>query len=203
MSTLPESPEVPSLQPRRRALTPKLRLLLLVLVLAGLFVVGKATGAIDRIDVARVRAVVERAGALGMAAFVVLFALGELVHVPGMVFVAAGIVIYGKAAGFAISLAAAIVSVSVSFALVRAAGGKMLAEVERPFVKRMLAKLDARPIATVFVLRSVLWLAPPLNYALALSSIRFRDYLAGSALGLVGPVLVATLLFDWLFGKAG
>ena len=63
----------------------------------------------------------------------------------------------------------------------------------------MLARLDERPVTTVIVLRTLLWLAPPLNYALALSSIRFRHYLIGSALGLLLPVAGAALFFDWLF----
>ena len=33
---------------------------------------------------------------------------------------------------------------------------------------------------TVIVLRLLLWIAPPLNYALAMSNIRFREYLVGS-----------------------
>jgi uncharacterized membrane protein YdjX (TVP38/TMEM64 family) len=48
------------------------------------------------------------------------------------------------------------------------------------------------------VLRLFLWLAPALNYALALSPIRYRDYLAGSAIGLVVPVGAATMLLEYL-----
>jgi uncharacterized membrane protein YdjX (TVP38/TMEM64 family) len=125
--------------------------------------------------------------------------VGELIHVPGMVFVGAGILAYGRVLGFGVSLAAALCSVGVSFVVVRAVGGKALAELERPFVKRMMEKLEQRPITTVVVLRSIFWLAPALNYALALSSIRLRDYLIGSAFGLLVPILGASFLFDWLF----
>jgi uncharacterized membrane protein YdjX (TVP38/TMEM64 family) len=128
-----------------------------------------------------------------------VFTGGELLHVPGMVFVAAGILAYGRAVGFFVVLAAAIVSVCTAFLLVRTVGGRALAGVERPFVRRALAHLDAHPVRTVFLLRLVLWLAPPLNYALALTNLRFRDYLAGSVLGLIAPVGGAALLFDWLF----
>jgi uncharacterized membrane protein YdjX (TVP38/TMEM64 family) len=115
------------------------------------------------------------------------------------VFVAGGILAYGRAIGFAVSLAAAVCSVGASFLIVRAVGGKALAEIERPFVKRMMAKLDERPILTVLILRSIFWLSPPLNYGLALSNMRFRDYLIGSALGLIVPVLGASFVFEWLF----
>ena len=38
--------------------------------------------------------------------------------------------------------------------------------------------------------------APPLNVALALSGVRFRDYLLGTALGLPVPVALFTIFFD-------
>lgn len=174
------------------------RLLLLAAILAGLYAAAKATGVTDRLDAAAVRELVESAGPLGVVVFVVAFTLGELVQVPGMIFVGAAVLAYGRGTGFLISLLAAVISVSVSFAIVRGVGGRALEAVERPFIRKMLARLDQRPITTVIVLRTVLWIAPPLNYALALSGIRFRDYLVGSALGLALPILVASFSFEAL-----
>ena len=142
---------------------------------------------------------VETAGGWGVLFYVVTFVIGELVHIPGMVFVAASILAYGRYAGFFVGLLGAVCAVVVSFLFVRADGGNLLTEIDHPFVKRMMARLDERPVATVLELRSFLWLAPPLNYALAMSSIRFGDYLVGSTLGLVVPVLAAGFLFEWLF----
>ncbi len=171
-----------------------------LVVLTGAAYVGlRATGLSEQIGVGSVRDAVLDAGVWGVALFSVVFALGELVHIPGMVFVAGGILAYGKLTGFAVSWLAAVFSVCVSFVLVRSLGGRLLAEIERPFVTRLLARLDERPITTVLLLRTVLWLAPPLNYALALSNVRFRHYLIGSAAGLVAPVGGAAVFFDWLF----
>ena len=62
----------------------------------------------------------------------------------------------------------------------------------------LLHRLDQRPIRTVFILRLLLFLAPPLNYVLAMTNVRYRDYLIGSALGLVPGLLLVALLFDWV-----
>jgi uncharacterized membrane protein YdjX (TVP38/TMEM64 family) len=43
----------------------------------------------------------------------------------------------------------------------------------------------------VALLRLVLWMAPAVNYALALSPVRYRDYAIGSAVGLAIPVAAA------------
>lgn len=168
------------------------------LLFAALWVGGRQSGLLERIDIDSVRAWVEGAGAWGVVLFVAAFAAGELLHVPGMIFVAAGILAWGKVAGFGVALVAAVISISVSFVVVRRIGGTAFAGIDRPIVKRLLARLESRPISTVFVLRVFLWLAPALNYALALTTIRFRDYLVGSALGLVPPILAVTLLFEWV-----
>jgi uncharacterized membrane protein YdjX (TVP38/TMEM64 family) len=175
-----------------------LRIVLLVAVLVALYVVGKTSGVIDSVDVETVRRTVDEAGALGVVIFVVIFAVGELLHVPGIVFVVAGLLAWGRTLGFAFGMVGSLVSVSLSFFVVRGVGGRALASIERPIVKRMLARLDARPIQTVFLLRLLLFLAPALNYGLALTRVRYRDYLAGSALGLAIPLALVALLFDWV-----
>lgn len=177
-----------------------LRLAALALLLGGLYLAGHQSGLLREVDAGWVREKVAALGVWGYPGFVALFALGELIHIPGMVFVVAGALAYGKVQGFFVSLAGALVSVTVSFVVVRAVGGRALAGLERPLVQKMLARLEARPISTVILLRTVLWLAPPLNYALALSTIRLRDYLLGSAAGLVLPVLLITWLFDLIVG---
>jgi uncharacterized membrane protein YdjX (TVP38/TMEM64 family) len=176
------------------------RPLLLVVVLAALFVAGRVTGVTEGWTLASIRERVQAAGPLGFLLYLALFSGGELVHVPGLVFVGAGLLAYGRLAGFPIVLAGSLVSITVSFFVVRGIGGQALAELDRPFLKKMLGRLEARPVLTVALLRMVLILLPALNYALALSPIRYRSYLLGSAIGLMPPLLVATLLFDLIFG---
>ncbi|MEO0325025.1 MAG: VTT domain-containing protein [Myxococcota bacterium] len=174
------------------------RLLALVGVFALSFALAKLTGLGDQLTLEGIRTFMEGAGALGFFAFLAIFALGELLHVPGVVFVAAAIVAYGPVLGGIAGYLGALASVSVSFFVVRGVGGQQLAAVRRPFIQRMLARLDAQPVRVVALLRVALWMAPPLNYALAMSSVRFRAYLIGSALGLALPLTGAAIFIDAL-----
>lgn len=178
---------------------PVLRLALLAAVLVGLIVLRYTTAFGASLSTARIRDLVQHAGAAGVALFVLAFAVGELVHVPGMVFVAAAVMAWGRVAGGAIAYVASLVSVSVSFAVVRAIGGQPLAQLAQPRLRAILARLEARPILTVALVRLVSWLAPTVNYALALSSLRYRDFAIGSALGLAVPVAIAAALFGVWF----
>ncbi|NOY91949.1 MAG: TVP38/TMEM64 family protein [Deltaproteobacteria bacterium] len=173
--------------------------LALVLVLT-LVAVGKLTGLDRLLDRERVKLLVESAGALGLLAYIAIFSVGQLLSVPGLVFVAAGILIYGRVYGAGASLLGAVVAVTVSFQIVRAVGGQPLGAVQKPFMRRVMAQLDARPIRSIALLRMVFWLAPPVNYALALSRVRLRDFVIGSALGMLVPIGIASCFFDWLFG---
>ena len=176
-----------------------LRLAILAAVVVALIVVRYTTSFGASLSTARIRDLVQHAGAAGVALFIVAFAVGELLHVPGMVFVAAAVMAWGRVGGGALSYVAALVSVSFGFLVVRAIGGQPLATIKQPRVRALLLRVEKRPIVTVALLRLLLWLAPVVNYALALSSVRFRDFVLGSALGLVIPVAVAAAFFGVWF----
>ena len=176
-----------------------LRLTTLVIVLVALFMVGRATGITHHLGPERVRDLVRGAGPWAYLVYAGTFAVGELVHIPGMLFVGAGILAFGKTAGFLMAFTGAVLSVSVTFLFVRGVAGQVFSESKHPFIKRILSHLDERPVRTVMLLRLLLWLMPAVNYALALSNVRFRDYFVGSTLGLFVPVLGAAVFFEWIF----
>lgn len=142
---------------------------------------------------------VRGAGVWGAALLVAAFALGTLANVPGLVFIAAAVTLYGPVLGYAVALVGAIAAVNLTFALgrfTRLGSSKVL---ERPMLKRVMHLLHERPILTLTVLRALVLVSPPVNYALALTRLRHRDYAIGSALGLVLPLLVVTQGLQCLF----
>lgn len=172
------------------------RLALLAVLVVGLIVVARVTGLSGYLSTERIRTVMAAAGYLGPIAFVVIFSLGEFVQIPGVVFVAAAVVAYGRAGGGVLAFAGALAAVSVSFVVVRTIGGKPLGAIRSSLARRILSQLEGHPVRTIFLLRLLLWMAPQLNYALALSSVRFRSYLLGTALGLLAPIAGLVLLSD-------
>jgi uncharacterized membrane protein YdjX (TVP38/TMEM64 family) len=121
-------------------------------------------------------------GWLAAPLFLLVMAAGELLHLPGMVFVVAARLVFGASAGFALGYVGAVFAVTVSFV------------VARQLVAAARATTEPHPVQTIALLRLVLWLAAPLSYALASSTVKVRDVVVGSALGLFAPVLAAVLL---------
>lgn len=189
-AVLPCSPAAesrPRLSPAARRW---LRVGLLVLVLGGLMVAGAASGLTRDLSVESLRGWMVGAGVVGILGFLAAFALGTLVQVPGVLFVAAAALAWGPVVGASVALVGAVLSITLSFLLVRAIGGQVLTEIRRPFVQRVLARLDRAPIRTVALLRLVLWVSPPLTYALAFSNVPLRAYVVGSTAGLVLPIVL-------------
>jgi len=138
-------------------------------------------------------------GWLAAPLFLLVMAAGELLHLPGMVFVVAARLVFGPSVGFALGYVGAVFAVTVSFMVARqlVVAARATTEPWRPrwpFLRRALARLETHPVQTIALLRLVLWLAAPLSYALASSTVKVRDVVIGSALGLFPPVLVAVLL---------
>lgn len=173
-------------------------MIVLAVLLAGLFAAGSYYDLSERVDIEAIRELIVGAGLWGWLVYVAIFAGGEFVHIPGLVFVAAGILIYGKIVGLVLAYVAAVASVCFSFVVVRQIGGAPLRRAKNARISKALLHLEQHPVRTVVLLRLVFMMAPVLNYALALTPIRLRDYFWGSALGLILPVALAALLFDWL-----
>ncbi len=134
-------------------------------------------------------------------AFVLAFAIGELLHLPGMIFVVVARAAFGPVTGLLLGYFGAIVAVTVPFLLVRGVRSQR----ERAwnprwrFLARVLDRVEQHPVRSVIVLRLLLWLSPPLDYALAFTSIRTRDYVIGSAVGLVPSIAAVVFGVGWLW----
>jgi len=178
------------------------RLLFLTLVVLGLWIAAWATGVTGRFTSESIRSLIAGRDIWGIVAFIVVFSGGQFLRVPSTVFVAAAVAVYGRNGGILVALLGGLVSAIVSFAVVRAFAGQALVDVQRPLIQRLLRHIDSHPVETVALLRLIFQTAPPLNYALPMTAVRWRDHLVGSALGLPVPVIVMAFFFDWLLNRS-
>lgn len=171
-------------------------------MILGVWIAAWATGLTGRFTFESIRASLAGNGPWGIVAFVLLFVAGQLLRVPSPVFVAAGVAVYGLKVGVLIGLLGALTSATVSFSVVRMLTGQALADTRLPLVSRLLNAIDDRPIMTVALLRLIFQTAPPLNAALAMTGLRWRDHLIGSLVGLPFPITVMASFFEWLLRRA-
>ena len=174
------------------------RLLAVVLFLGLLFAVFEVSGLRDHFSLEFLRQQIVAHQLGGLLIFILLFSLGNLIQIPGWIFLAAAVLALGRTMGGLVTYIAAIVSCTMTFVVIRFVGGDALRQLDKPIIARILRHLDAHPIRSVVFARILFQTAPPLNYALAISGIKFRDYLVGTLLGLPLPIFFYCVFFDYL-----
>ncbi len=174
------------------------RLAAVVLFLVALWALFEFTGLRGHVSLQFVHDRFEENRLSGALVFAGLFALGNLVQIPGWLFLAAAVLALGQWWGGVVTYGAACLSCVVTFWIVRLLGADALRQVRGRVADRLFARLDAHPTQSVLLLRLVFQTAPALNVALALSGVGFRPYLVGTVTGLPLPIAAYALFFDTL-----
>ena len=174
------------------------RLLAVVAFIAVLALVFTLSGLRGHMNLAYVREQLQGHPVQGFLTFALLFVLGNLVQIPGWLFLAAAVLTLGQGWGWLVTYVAACISCAVTFVLIRWLGGDALRALPSRWVLKVLEQLDRRPVRSVLLARILFQTLPALNYALAMSGIRLRSYLLGTALGLILPLLVYCYFFESL-----
>lgn len=178
---------------------PKKKLLAIAVFFVLLYVVVEVTGLRSNLSSEVIENLFFAYPVWGIALFCLAFSLGNLLYVPGWVFLVGAVFALGKEWGAVATLVAALCSSTISFFLIRAVGGTVLRSFNHRWADKVFAHLDERPIMSVAVLRLLFQTLPALNYALALADIRFRDYLVGTILGLPLPIFLYCYFFELIF----
>ncbi len=181
----------------RGSLSPKLRIAALVSVVVTLTACAHLSGLGAAVTRESIQQMATGWGNLGVALYLTAFSVGEVLQLPGVIFVLAAVAAYGPWVGTVVSYFGMLGASTTVFLFGRMIAGRALAEVEHPRVRALMRHVDRAPIATVAFLRGVLFVLPGVSYACALSSIRLRDYVIGSAIGLVVPSVITGALGEW------
>lgn len=176
------------------------RVLVAALALVALAV---AAAVLPRPSITSVRDWAESMGAL----FVLVFFLAQVVltiaPVPRTVFTLSAGLLFGPAAGIAVTIAATTVSAVLAFLLVRVMGRSAVkAHLTHPAVKAIDARLARRGWLAVGSLRLI---APApfalVNYCSGLSAVRLLPYTAATVVGILPGTIAAVLFGDALTGR--
>ncbi len=174
------------------------RLLATILFLLILLILVEVTELREHFTQAFIQRSFENHWIIGVLLFSFLFALGNLIQIPGWIFLGAAVLSLGRVNGGLVTYFAALISCSLTFAIVHFVGGNALRKLESPIAKWCLARLDKFPLGSNVLLRTLFQTAPPLNYTLAISGIKFKPYFLGCLLGLPCPIALYCLFFGYV-----
>ncbi|WP_072690375.1 TVP38/TMEM64 family protein [Rhodococcus marinonascens] len=169
----------------------------LKLGILAVIVLGGAVVAItvDVPDPASLRDQVSAAGVWGMILFVLLYAVTTLTPFPASALTVASGLLFGLAAGVLVVVIAATLGAWTAYWVARSLGRGGVARIEWSKVRALNSLLERRGLTSVLIVRLVpLFPFGLVNYAAGLSAVRQRDYVIGTAVGIIPATIGYTAL---------
>jgi uncharacterized membrane protein YdjX (TVP38/TMEM64 family) len=139
---------------------------------------------------------VEAAGIWAPVVFMVVYAAGVCLFLPGTLLTALGAAIFGVYWGFVYVWIGAMIGAGAAFWIGRTLGREFAASLIGDRLRRYDDAIERNGFATVLYLRLIYFPFTPMNFGMGLTKVRFRDYIAGTGLGIV----VGTFIFTFFVG---
>ncbi|MFB0506081.1 MAG: TVP38/TMEM64 family protein [Thermodesulfobacteriota bacterium] len=138
----------------------------------------------------------EAAGIWAPVLYMLVYAVGVCLFVPGTLLTALGAAIFGAYWGFLFVWVGAMVGASAAFGIGRTLGRDFAASLIGDRLKKYDDAIEHNGFATTLYLRLVYFPFTPMNFGMGLTKVRFWDYVFGTGLG----IIVGTFIFTFFVG---
>jgi uncharacterized membrane protein YdjX (TVP38/TMEM64 family) len=128
--------------------------------------------------------------------YILIYAVGICLFVPGTLLTVIGAAIFGPTWGFLYVWVGAMAGASAAFWIGRTLGRDFAASMIRDRLRKYDDAIERNGFATVLYLRLAYFPFTVMNFGMGLTKVRFWEYFAGTGLG----ILVGTFLFTFLIG---
>jgi len=169
---------------------------LLVAFIAAAVAVMRFTPVRSYINAETLASLLETAGFWAPAVFMVFYAVGVCLFVPGTLLTGLGAALFGAYYGFAYVWVGAMLGASAAFWIGRTLGRDFAAHLIGDRLKKYDDAIERNGFAAVLYMRLVYIPFTPMNFGMGLTKVRFRDYFAGTGLG----IIVGTFIFTFFIG---
>lgn len=129
--------------------------------------------------------------------FILIYAAGICLFLPGTLLTGVGAAIFGAYWGFIVVWIGAMLGASVAFFIGRTLGREFAASLIGDRLKKYDDAIERNGFATVLYLRLVYFPFTPMNFGMGLTKVHFWDYFSGTGLG----IIVGTFIFTFFVGS--
>jgi uncharacterized membrane protein YdjX (TVP38/TMEM64 family) len=173
-----------------------LKAVVLVLFLLVAVYVVRFTPVKDYLTAETLGRLLDKAGIWAPVAFILIYAVGVCLFVPGTLITAIGAAIFGPYWGFLYVWVGAMIGASTAFFVGRSLGREFAASLVGDRLGKYDEAIERNGFATVLYLRLVYFPFTPMNFGMGLTRVLFRDYFFGTGLG----IIVGTFIFTFFVG---
>jgi uncharacterized membrane protein YdjX (TVP38/TMEM64 family) len=136
------------------------------------------------------------AGVWAPVVYIIIYAAGICLFLPGTLLTGLGAAIFGAYWGFLYVWVGAMLGSSAAFYIGRTLGREFAASLIGSKLKKYDDAIEHNGFATVLYLRLVYFPFTPMNFGMGLTKVRFLDYFWGTGLG----IIVGTFIFTFFIG---
>lgn len=144
----------------------------------------------DLLTIERMGSFLQEAGFWAPFLFMMTFALGVCLFVPGTVLGALGALFFGTYWGFIYVWIGAMVGAGAAFFIGRYLGREFAASLIGDRLKKYDDAIERNGFATVLYLRLVYFPFTPLNFGMGLTRVGFWDYFFGTGIGILAGTFI-------------
>ncbi|MEN8245207.1 MAG: TVP38/TMEM64 family protein [Thermodesulfobacteriota bacterium] len=175
---------------------PLIKLIFLVIFIVGAILLVRLTPIKSYLTPEAMGAFLDRAGFWAPAVFILLYAAGACLFIPGTILTGLGAAIFGPYWGFLWVWFGAMLGAGAAFFIGRTLGREFATSLVGDKLKKYDDGIERNGFATVLYLRLVYFPFTPMNFGMGLTKVRFWDYIAGTGLG----IIVGTFIFTFFIG---
>ncbi|MBW2492426.1 MAG: TVP38/TMEM64 family protein [Deltaproteobacteria bacterium] len=183
-------------QPTKKTSKPILKaIVFIIFIIAAIFFI-RFTPVKNYLTADALGGFLERAGLWAPVVYMMIYAVGVCLFVPGTLLTGLGAAIFGAYWGFLYVWIGAMLGASAAFFIGRTLGRDFAASLIGDKLKKYDDAIERNGFATVLYLRLVYFPFTPMNFGMGLTKVRFWDYVAGTGLG----IIVGTFIFTFFIG---
>lgn len=168
----------------------------LVIFIVAVIILVRFTPIKDYLTAESLGQFLDKAGFWAPFLFMLIYAGGVCLFLPGTLLTGLGAAIFGPYWGFLYVWGGAMVGASVAFLIGRTLGREFAASLIGDKLKKYDDSIERNGFATVLYLRLVYFPFTPMNFGMGLTKVRFWDYFSGTGLG----IIVGTFIFTFFIG---
>jgi uncharacterized membrane protein YdjX (TVP38/TMEM64 family) len=183
-------------QPMKQRKGAILKAILFIAFIIGAIYVIRFTPAKEFFTPKALSGFLNRAGFWAPLVFMLVYAVGVCLFVPGTLLTALGAAIFGAYWGFLYVWTGAMAGAAAAFWIGRTLGRDFAASVAGGKLRRYDEAIERNGFATVLYLRLVYFPFTLMNFGMGLTRVKFWDYFWGTSLG----ILVGTFIFTFFIG---
>jgi uncharacterized membrane protein YdjX (TVP38/TMEM64 family) len=139
----------------------------------------------------------DRVGLWAPVMFILIYAAGICLFLPGTLLTGVGAAIFGAYWGFLVVWIGAMIGASIAFFIGRTLGREFAASLIGDRLRKYDDAIERNGFAAVLYLRLVYFPFTPMNFGMGLTKVHFWDYFGGTGLG----ITIGTFILTFFVGS--